>query len=110
MTLLKLLKTFYRNEGKGISTEDHTRWEIAQDIADIIEDTNNWTPVMKVFSGSEVDDAHYLRSNWTPIVIDQAVNGLHQALLDGVDRSGESSEEMLNLNISLQEYLLTRKG
>jgi hypothetical protein len=106
--LVKNLKKFYNEETLGLSHDDALLWEIAQDLADIIENTNNWTPVLSVFSGDEDDDAEILRNNWTVINIDLAIDGLHQALLDTVDISGESSEEMLSLEMSLQEYLLNR--
>lgn len=107
--LVKNLKKFYTEESLGLPHDDAMMYEIAHELADIIEDVNNWTPVLGIFESDEEYDADLLRKNYAnPIAIDQAVNGLHQALLDAIDRSGESSEEMLREGYSLREYLLTR--
>jgi len=109
MNLVKNLQKFYREEELGLSHDNALLFAIAYDLADIIEDTNNWTPVLGVFDGDEEGDAEYLRKHYRDTaVIDIAIDGLHQALLDAIDRSGESSEEMLRLELSLREYLLTR--
>jgi len=108
MNLVRNLQKFYREEELGLSHDNALLFAIAHDLADIIEDTNNWTPVLGVFDGDEEGDAEYLRKRYDTMTIDIALDGLHQALLDALDRSGESSEEMLHLGLSLQEYLLTR--
>jgi len=106
---ISLVKKFYREEEAGEPHSQEFLDDVGFELADIIENiSHNWTPVLGVFSGREENDADILRRHPGAAAIDTAINGLHQALLDAADPSGESSEEMLNWGADLRDYLLGR--
>lgn len=80
--LLNRLTQFYRNEKCHIPHDKTALFDLAWDLADILED---YGPDSNIFKGDDEDFqalVYRLRHKYDVIAIDTAVNHMHQSLLD----------------------------
>jgi len=112
MELLHKLTRFYKEEAQGIPHDEVFLFDLAYDLAELLEREGVGSNITKYDDEDDFNAfVEQLRREHNSVVIDTAVNHMHQGLLDAVDWSGEESMAMMNdENIAgdIREYLLNR--
>lgn len=106
--LLDKLTRFYKDESLRLPHEKADLLEIGWDLADLLESWGEGSNAWKAPSAWEFDDfVAALRTRADAVLIDIAVNSIHQTLLDA---EREDSENLLfaYLGQDIAQYLLRR--
>jgi len=106
--LLDKLTQFYKDEKAGLPHNKADLFEIAWELADILEDWGESSNAWKGLSMWSFDEfVHKLRTEYTSALIDIAVDTMHQSLLD---QFNEDTNIMMLTDGNIKNYLLKRNS